>query len=234
MRLIANDGTEYVLRPTQMTVGRAPGNDILIADPRVSSRHGILQWDGSAFVLTDQGSTNGTFVNNVRLTGPCRLRPGAMVNLGGFVLTFQGDAPQVWPGGQRAPEPTLANPLPPVPAPGAIQPYPGYPPPPPSPYPPPYPGAGYGTKDRSLAIILELVPALFGIFGIGWMYAGNVAAGIIWLIGMIIWEVVAVLIVTLTGGFGCFCTAPVSLLLLAISVTSLSSYARNHPELFRP
>jgi hypothetical protein len=89
-------------------------------------------------------------------------------------------------------------------------------------------------KDRSIALILEILPALFGIFGIGWIYAGNTSTGIIWLIGVLIWDVVAGLINILTGGFGCFCTLPVGLVLIALSVSSLNSYTKQHTELFGP
>lgn len=34
-------------------------------------------------------------------------------------------------------------------------------------------------KDRSIAIILEILPGLFGILGIGWIYAENTAVGIL-------------------------------------------------------
>jgi hypothetical protein len=87
-------------------------------------------------------------------------------------------------------------------------------------------------KDRSIALILEILPGLFGIFGIGWIYAGNTTAGVIWLISVLAWDVFAGLINVLTGGFGCFCTLPVGLALIAVSASALHSYTKQHGELF--
>jgi TM2 domain-containing membrane protein YozV len=87
-------------------------------------------------------------------------------------------------------------------------------------------------KDRSIALILEILPGLFGIFGIGWIYAGNTTAGILWLIGVLAWDVAAGLINVLSGGIGCLCTIPVGLGLVAISAAALNSYTKQHNELF--
>jgi ABC-type multidrug transport system ATPase subunit/predicted component of type VI protein secretion system len=53
--------------PAVRTIGRTPGNDIVVAHPQVSSRHAqVEQIDGRVFV-TDLGSANGTYVNGHRL-----------------------------------------------------------------------------------------------------------------------------------------------------------------------
>jgi hypothetical protein len=103
-------------------------------------------------------------------------------------------------------------------------------------YPPTYP-SGYAPrppKDRSIALILELLPGLFGLLGFGWIYSGETGRGIVWLGGMFVWSIIAIGIAVLTGGLSCFCTFPVSISLIAISVASLSSYTRQRPELFGP
>ncbi len=87
-------------------------------------------------------------------------------------------------------------------------------------------------KDRSLALVLEILPALFGLFGFGWIYSGNTSTGVAWLVGVLIWDLVAVLILTLTAGFGCIFTIPINLVLVAISASSLNTYIKKHPELF--
>jgi ABC transport system ATP-binding/permease protein len=62
-------------------VGRDPQADIVIADSRVSWRHGVLRVDGDRWVLEDSGSTNGTFVGpqrveRVMITSDCVVRLG--------------------------------------------------------------------------------------------------------------------------------------------------------------
>lgn len=50
-----------------VTIGRAAGNDIVIDDPGVSARHAILERVNGGFVVRDNGSTNGVFVNGERV-----------------------------------------------------------------------------------------------------------------------------------------------------------------------
>jgi TM2 domain-containing membrane protein YozV len=105
------------------------------------------------------------------------------------------------------------------------------------PYPTPSPmyvQPNYPTKDRSTVTILEVIPGLFGILGIGWLYAGNTGAGLAWLIGTIVWDVIAVILATLSVGLGCFCVLPVNVVLLLVSVMSLNNYTKARPDLFRP
>lgn len=128
------------------------------------------------------------------------------------------------------------QPLPPSPhQPSGVQPPPQRFAPQPGPNPPYYPPGYYQPKppkDRGLTMILEIVAALFGIYGIGWIYAGNTSAGVGWLVGVLVWDLIAVLIAIFTGGIGLFCTVPVSILLIVLSATSLNTYIKNHPEIF--
>jgi len=87
-------------------------------------------------------------------------------------------------------------------------------------------------KDKSVALILELLPGLFGLLGFGWIYSHQTTAGILWLIGVLVWDMIAILIVTFSAGFGCFCTIPVNIALVTISASLLNGYIKQHPELF--
>ena len=88
------------------------------------------------------------------------------------------------------------------------------------------------SKDKSIALILEILPGLFGLLGFGWIYSNQTNTGIIWLVGIIIWDIIALTIIALTAGFGCFCTLPVNIALIVISATQLNNYIKRHPELF--
>ncbi len=48
-------------------IGRDPKSDIVVADSRVSWRHGVLRLDGETWILEDVGSTNGTFIGGQRI-----------------------------------------------------------------------------------------------------------------------------------------------------------------------
>jgi ABC-type multidrug transport system ATPase subunit len=51
-----------------VTLGRAPHNEIVISNPSVSSKHALFKIEKAIITLEDLGSTNGTFVNNQRIT----------------------------------------------------------------------------------------------------------------------------------------------------------------------
>src|SRR6266550_6703431 len=83
-----------VLRAAQIPVvrlGRAPDNNFVLDAPGVSRYHAMLSYeDGAQPVITDLGSTNGTFINGEPLTEPCHLTPHDLIFLGGFLLHIDG------------------------------------------------------------------------------------------------------------------------------------------------
>jgi len=75
-------GTVYSLEGEQLTIGRDSSNEIAVNDAEVSRRHSRLTFQGGKYVLEDLGSTNGTFVNGQRLSGPRVLKSGEVISLG--------------------------------------------------------------------------------------------------------------------------------------------------------
>jgi hypothetical protein len=76
------------LESTLLSVGRGLGNDIILEDSRVSRNHAELRYKNRRFWLIDRGSTNGTFVNNERVSEQA-LRGGDVISLGGLELAFR-------------------------------------------------------------------------------------------------------------------------------------------------
>jgi hypothetical protein len=74
----------------RMSIGRADDNAIVIADGSVSSRHGEIEQQGGAWVLTDLGSTNGTKIGGERVER-VDLAPGTSFTLGSVECVFLGD-----------------------------------------------------------------------------------------------------------------------------------------------
>ena len=56
-----------VARPEGMTIGRAPDNDIVIDHKSISRHHARIEFDGTRYQIYDLNSTNGTFLDHVRL-----------------------------------------------------------------------------------------------------------------------------------------------------------------------
>ena len=75
-------GKTFPLEGDVITIGREADNGIIINDAEVSRKHTQFVFQGGKFILTDLGSTNGTFVNGQRLTGQHILQPGEVISLG--------------------------------------------------------------------------------------------------------------------------------------------------------
>ncbi len=88
--LIENNavGSKFRLEKDEMVIGRRPENDILISNVMISGKHAKINRKGSQFYITDLGSTNGTFVNTVRLTGTTEIKNKDHINFGSVNLVF--------------------------------------------------------------------------------------------------------------------------------------------------
>jgi pSer/pThr/pTyr-binding forkhead associated (FHA) protein len=70
-----------------MTIGRLPDNTVILENPAVSGHHACIFRDGERFVVEDLQSTNGTFVNETRVTRHT-LQHGDVVLVGKHRLVF--------------------------------------------------------------------------------------------------------------------------------------------------
>ncbi len=81
-------GASFRLRPGLRRIGRADGVDILVEDRKVSRQHATVERVGTRTLLTDTGSTNGTWLNDQRLTEAAELRDGDRIRVGQVELRF--------------------------------------------------------------------------------------------------------------------------------------------------
>lgn len=77
-----NPGKVYILTKDVVTIGRDVSNDIVFNDAEASRHHSRLAWQGQGYAIEDLGSTNGTFVNGVRLSAQRILIQGDVISLG--------------------------------------------------------------------------------------------------------------------------------------------------------
>ena len=95
MRAGPSTGKFFELTGSDLTIGRDLSADIVINIPEVSRKHARLRLETGGYVIEDLGSTNGTFVNGQRLSGPHSLRSGDTIMLGEAVaLGYEAPAPQ--------------------------------------------------------------------------------------------------------------------------------------------
>jgi adenylate cyclase len=82
-KLVSPDGDQIfeIKRGASLTVGRALTSDVPLLDPTVSRRHASLVADESGIELSDLGSSNGTFVNGLRVEH-ARIAPGDVLTFG--------------------------------------------------------------------------------------------------------------------------------------------------------
>jgi pSer/pThr/pTyr-binding forkhead associated (FHA) protein len=74
------------------TLGRDPGNDIIVRDPKVSRHHAEIVFERGFFVLHDLASANGTYVNGKRIR-VAPLTHGARLRLGNTYGRFSEELP---------------------------------------------------------------------------------------------------------------------------------------------
>jgi diguanylate cyclase (GGDEF)-like protein len=74
-------GRLFVMERPELRVGRMTGNDVVIDDAGISREHARLFLDGDVYRIEDLGSSNGTYVNGVRVdTGD--VTEGAVIQFG--------------------------------------------------------------------------------------------------------------------------------------------------------
>jgi phage tail-like protein len=139
-----------------VSIGRTPGNVLVLPHEAVSRQHAELVPAPEGAILTDIGSKNGTFVGQTRLQPhqPVRLLPGSSVRIGPFVLRYevlQAAAPAAEEVEERS-EVAQAAPIAPAPPPPLA-----YSPPPPPRQPLP---ATLPPRDP-LSSYLEYLPSIF-------------------------------------------------------------------------
>lgn len=103
----------WPIPPRGLSLGRDVGNDVVVCDAQVSPYHALLWVSGEQVYALDGGSTNGTWINERRITGPHPLQEGDRLRIGGihFTLVRAGPfAPRGVPGGYTSASSILAMP----------------------------------------------------------------------------------------------------------------------------
>ena len=86
--MLVGGGKRTVLSGSRVVIGRSRDCDVTLDDPNVSRRHAELRREGSTWLVSDLGSTNGIKVNGRRVDNH-PLTPGDDITLGLEHLTFE-------------------------------------------------------------------------------------------------------------------------------------------------
>lgn len=84
-----------------VTIGRLPDNTVQLDNPAVSSCHAKIFWDRDHYVVEDNNSLNGTYVNSNRVTRSV-LKDGDNILIGKHTLAFESTGVEYIPGREGA------------------------------------------------------------------------------------------------------------------------------------
>lgn len=121
LQVIRADGQQetYSLYKGRFDIGRSTENDIVLSGSKVSRQHAILERQGDVWTIIDNGSTNGTFIENMRLR-PQAVQvwhPAQRVRIGEFVLQLEMVTPPPLPNPPQSARQADDQPTPPRPRP---------------------------------------------------------------------------------------------------------------------
>ena len=81
----SDEGATVPLNEGMTLIGRTSLSDIVVDQPGISRQHAAIRGDAEGFWISDLGSRNGTFVNDVKVgQEPQRLRNWDRVELAGM------------------------------------------------------------------------------------------------------------------------------------------------------
>ncbi len=95
-------GRAHELHADRTTVGRVDDNTFQIVDPSVSSHHCEVLLRGSEILIRDLNSTNGTFINDARISESV-LKPGQTLRLGQIEMKLEAEGTPAAPGASPMP-----------------------------------------------------------------------------------------------------------------------------------
>jgi hypothetical protein len=110
-----DQGVVFPIAFAECVIGRADDADVRVRDRAASRRHATLIREGQQYHLKELSSTNGVFVNGLRVRGSREVKSGDVIELGQTMLRFDAH--------ERAPrEVTHVPPASPPPAPPPVEP----------------------------------------------------------------------------------------------------------------
>jgi adenylate cyclase len=90
---LEREDTSTVPVASSCSIGRAPTNQLVLVDEKVSRKHALIHRQGDhEYWLVDLGSSNGSYLDGRRVSQPVALRDGSIVRIGSSTLRFRQKA----------------------------------------------------------------------------------------------------------------------------------------------
>src|SRR5215813_11645622 len=94
LQAVDDPGQDWTFDKEEIRIGSMEDNDVVLGDDTVSRYHCRITQEDNGYVLLDQRSTNGTFINKVRIR-EAFLKPGSIVSVGQSQLRFNAREEEV-------------------------------------------------------------------------------------------------------------------------------------------
>src|SRR5512139_1618900 len=94
LQSVDDPAQEWTFDKEEIRIGSMDDNDVVLGDDTVSRYHCRIVQDDTGYVLIDQRSTNGTFINKVRVR-EAYIKPGSIVSVGQSQLRFNAREEEV-------------------------------------------------------------------------------------------------------------------------------------------
>ena len=82
-------GTRVTLDSRPILIGRADDSTLVLEDDYASTRHARIAQQGDQWYVEDLGSTNGTYLDRAKVTGPTRVPLGVPIRIGKTVIELR-------------------------------------------------------------------------------------------------------------------------------------------------
>ncbi|GAA4865061.1 MULTISPECIES: FHA domain-containing protein FhaB/FipA [Saccharopolyspora] len=82
-------GTRISLDGRPILIGRADDSTLVLDDDYASTRHARLSLRGNDWYVEDLGSTNGTYLDRAKVTGPTKVPLGVPIRIGKTVIELR-------------------------------------------------------------------------------------------------------------------------------------------------
>jgi pilus assembly protein CpaF len=83
------DPQELTFDRPEVTIGRLAGNDLVLAKGNVSKNHSKIVLKDGKYIVVDLKSTNGTYVNGKKISGPLVVRPSDKIYIGDYIISVE-------------------------------------------------------------------------------------------------------------------------------------------------